>query len=201
MSRRKPATPTLPPADPISPQSPAVAAPRPGPQIAQPAAALRNGPEIYENEPGEDDTPENQAARRAQAVKAAYQFAGTPLKKFSMGRKRLLLDIRGASAPGPFGRRDSLFGDALRFTWLCLQDDETLRQMKFGFHLPGLTAWPLANRFQEAIDVWADANDEVIRLHQTEMVDTFLEAWEDTLVTEAIPESAANSNASDDVGN
>lgn len=200
MSRRKPSI-TLPPADPISPQTPAVAAPRPGPQIARPAAPLHNGPEIYEDEPGEGDTPEAQAARRAQAVKAVYHFAGTPLKKFSMGRKRLLLDIRAASAPGPFGRRDSLFGDALRFTWLCLQDDELLRQMKFGFHLPGLTAWPLANRFQEAIDVWADANEDVITRHQQAMIDTFQDAWEDTIVTEAIPESAANAGGNSDAGN
>jgi len=196
MKRKRSALPT---AAPISPQDALPPPPKPGPQVA----ALRNGPDLYEDDPGDDAAPdpEVQAKRRSEAKTARYHFAGHPLHKFSMGRKRLLLDIRCAVGAGPFGKMDSLFGDALRFTWLCLQENEALENMRAGFDLPGKAFFPLVQRFQIAIDRWADANEALITANEEAMVDTFLAAWRDGEVTEAIPESAAHGSGGGDVGN
>lgn len=170
-----------------------------GPQIAR-GPRLVNEPEIYEDEPPLAD-PSAQAADRAKAYAARYQFAGTALQPFSISRERLLLDIRGASGAGDFGRMDVLFGDALRFVWLCLQTGEDLERFQAGIGLPGLPSWPLNRRFQMAIDRWTEANADAVRKHRAELVDTFLDAWRDSQITHAIPESAALSDDEDGSGN
>ena len=156
-------------------------------------------PESYEDEPDYDEW--KYGVQRKEAFSARFQFAGTPLQPFSISRERLLLDIRSASGAGEFGRMDSLFGDGLRFIWLCLQDGETLERFQSGAGLPGLSSWPLYRRFQLAIDRWTDANADLVRKHRGDIVDTFLDAWKANQATHAVPESADHNEEDPEAGN
>lgn len=173
-------------------------APIRGAQVAA-TPRIQLDPELYENEPEIVD-PAAQAEARAKAFSARYQFAGTALQPFTKSRERLLLDIRGASGAGELGRMDTLFGDALRFTWLCLQTGQQLESFQAGVGLPGLNSWPLYRRFQIAIDRWSETNSEIVSANREAMVDTFLDAWRDSQITHAIPEAAATAG-DDDSGN
>lgn len=177
---------------------PAPAATIRGAQVAS-APRIVLDPEIYENETDAVD-PAAQSEARAKAFSARHQFHGTALQPFTKSRERLLLDIRGASGAGELGRMDTIFGDAMRFTWLCLQDGKQLESFQAGIGLPGLNSWPLYRRFQIAIDRWSEANSEIVSANREAMVDTFLDAWRESQITHAIPEAAANAG-DDDSGN
>lgn len=185
---------------PLSPRQ-AVAAPhqRHGAQLAT-GPRLVSDSALYEDHPGPPD-PEEQAGARSQAFAARHSFAGVALEPFSKSRERLLLDIRGASGAGEFGRMDVLFGDALRFTWLCLQKGNDLERFQAGIGLPGLPSWPLYRRFQIAIDRWAEANSEAISRNREAMIDTFLDVWRESQIVHAIPESSSIEDGAGDEGN
>ena len=169
-----------------------------------PTTILRKGPHIavsdsYDDEPKVD--LEKLAEGRQKAFGARFQFAGQALQPFSITRERLLLDIRAASGAGEFGRMDSLFGDGLRFVWLCLHDGEQLERFQAGAGLPGLSSWPLYRRFQMAIDRWTDQNSELVRKHRDDIVDTFLDAWKANQLTHAVPETSDHNDGDDEAGN
>ena len=169
-----------------------------------PTTILRKGPQIavsdsYDDEPKVD--LEKLSEGRQKAFSARFQFAGQALQPFSITRERLLLDIRSASGAGEFGRMDSLFGDGLRFVWLCLHDGEQLERFQSGAGLPGLSSWPLYRRFQMAIDRWTDQNSELVRKHRDDIVDTFLDAWKANQITHAVPETSDHNAEDDEAGN
>jgi len=169
-----------------------------------PTKQLRKGPQIAVPE-SYDDEPKVDLAKlaedREKAFAARFQFAGQPLQPLSITRERLLLDIRAASGAGELGRMDSLFGDALRFVWLCLHYGDQLERFQSGSGLPGLASWPLYRRFQMAIDRWAEQNTAIVRKHQGEIVDTFLDAWKSNQSTHAVAESSEHNAGDDDAGN
>jgi len=137
-------------------------------------------------------------ALRERAFSARFSFAGHPLHLFGSGRKRQLLDIRGAMGAPPFGSINALHGDAIRLLWLCLHDGKTLEAMQAGIGLPGNVRMPITARFQNAMDRWADANDELLREPGTPddegdssplIIELFLEIWQQSEAPRAISAS------------
>ena len=171
---------------------------------SEPPKTQRKGPQVavpdsYEDEPSPD--LERLAEGRQKAFAARFQFAGQELQPLSVTRNRLLMDIRAASGAGEFGRMDCMFGDALRFVWLCLHDGRQLEKFQSGAGLPGLESWSLYRRFQIAIDRWADDNSDFVSAHESEMIKTFQAAWLANQSTHAVPESADHNAEDDDAGN
>lgn len=194
---KKTKRPTLPASPPLTAQP--APAPQRGPALAPETRASLPPAISFDDDQDEPpmEPPEEQAAKRKAAIHAKHTFAGHALRPLSISRERLLLDIRSAAGAGAFGRMDSLFGDALRFVWLCLHDGDHLEAMEGGIGLPGSTSQPITVRFQLAIDRWSDRNAALIRQHRDAMVDTFISAWGDNQRTQVVPESTHD----DDSGN
>jgi hypothetical protein len=130
---------------------------------------------------------------RAAAHHLAQSWNDQPLHKFSLTRKRLLLEMRAAAGAPPIGRMEALLGDALRWLWLCQLPDAQVEALQSGAGLPLTRDVPLPARMQIACDRWADAQAQ---LDQGEVVQLFIDAWLASEATLTVsPTSAGDATA------
>lgn len=123
-----------------------------------------------------------------------HAFRHRPLHKFSIVRKRLLLDIRAAAGSPPIGTMEALLGDALRWLWLCSLDAQALESAQCGIGMPGTPGVAIALRMQLACDRWAEAQ-EITPAEQNAAVDSFLNDWLATERTVAVDAGASDEEA------
>lgn len=142
--------------------------------------------------PFEDPAPLKPAqASREGEYQQHHAFRGRPLHKFSIVRKRLLLDIRAAAGSPLIGTMEAMLGDALRWLWLCSQDAQALESAQCGIGLAGSRESPLPLRMQLACDRWAEAQ-EITPAEQNAAVNDFLDDWLATERTVAVDAGASD---------
>lgn len=121
------------------------------------------------------------------------------LEKFSLTRKRLLLEIRAAADAPPFGRMEALHGDAMRWLWLCWHEGESLEKAQSGLGLPLDRSVPMPLRMQLAIDRWCDAQAFTSQ-EIAAAVNSFLEDWLASERTEPVDAADTGTGTGDGLG-